>query len=202
MDSRYMDFKRSGYAWGWYTGEYKGHGMLHHFGSFAGFHAHLSFIPEKNIGLVVLNNEDMLSARVSGLIADHVYGVLLGEPDTSTRVAVRFEALLSQAADLRSAAARQRELIQGRASNLSLPLDAYVGTYSNELLGRMVVGLDREGALSIRWGRLATRATGADDRDHVRVEFAPNAGHHLAFGVKDGRVESIGFADATFRKEQ
>ena len=53
-DSNYNDFKRSGYAWGWYSGDYKGERMLHHFGSFAGFHAHLSFIPEKNMGLVVL----------------------------------------------------------------------------------------------------------------------------------------------------
>jgi len=96
LDSRYLDFKRSGYAWGWYTGEYKGKSMLHHLGSFAGFHAHLSFIPEENIGLIVLNNEDVLSSRLTNLIADFAYGVLLDEPDVTSRTQVRFDELLAQ----------------------------------------------------------------------------------------------------------
>ena len=99
VDSSYLDFKRTGYAWGWYTGQYKGKSMLHHFGGFAGFHAHLSFIPEENIGLVVLNNEDVLSARLTNLIADYAYGVLLDEPDISSKMSGRFDELLVQASE-------------------------------------------------------------------------------------------------------
>jgi CubicO group peptidase (beta-lactamase class C family) len=80
LDASYLDFARDGYAWGWYTGPYKGHPLLHHFGGFAGFHAHLSFMPDQNIALVVLNNEDVLGAPLTNLIADHVYGLLLHEP--------------------------------------------------------------------------------------------------------------------------
>ena len=45
-DASYLDFKRDGYAWGWYTGNYKDKRMLHHFGGFDGAHAHMSFLPE------------------------------------------------------------------------------------------------------------------------------------------------------------
>ena len=88
--AKYQDFERDGYAWGWYTGDYKGERMLHHFGGYAGTHSHLSFIPAKGIGLVVLNNEDFLSSKLTSLIADYVYGILLGDSTTIQRVQSRF----------------------------------------------------------------------------------------------------------------
>ena len=200
VDASYLDFKRTGYAWGWYAGEYKGKSMLHHFGGFAGFHAHLSFIPEANVGLVVLNNEDVLSARLTNLIADYVYGVLLHEPGISSKMSDRFDELLVQAREGQLATAKHRDVIQGRAWHLSLPLEAYVGTYSNDLLGEMIVELNNDKKPVIRWGRLAAVATAYDSTDHVRVEFAPNEGVPVSFVVKEGSVDAISFAHATFKK--
>lgn len=200
VDASYLDFKRTGYAWGWYTGEYKGKSMLHHFGGFAGFHAHLSFIPEANVGLVVLNNEDVLSARLTNLIADYVYGVLLDEPGISSKMSDRFDELLVQAREGQLAIAKHRDVILGRAWHLSQPLEAYVGTYSNDLLGEMIVELNNDKKPVIRWGRLAAVATGYDGTDHVRIEFAPNEGVPVSFVVKEGSVDAISFAHATFKK--
>lgn len=200
VDGRYLDFKRTGYAWGWYTGEYKGKPMLHHFGAFAGFHAHLSFIPEENVGLVVLNNEDFLSARLTSLIADYTYGVLLNESDIKSKVLGRFDELLEQARELQVAAARQREVIQGRAWNLSQPHEAYVGTYSNDLLGDMTVELNDDRKLVVSWGRLAAVATGFEKKDHVRVEFSPNSGDLVSFVVEGGKIDAISFEQMTFKK--
>ncbi len=200
LDASYLDFKRTGYAWGWYTGEYKRKHMLHHFGGFAGFHAHLSFIPEANVGLVVLNNEDVLSARLTNLIAHYVYGVLLDEPGISSKMSDRFDELLGQAREGRLATAKHRDVIQRRAWQLSQPLEAYVGTYSNHLLGEMVVELNNDNKPVIRWGRLAAVVTGYDSPDQVRVEFAPNEGTALTFVVKEGNVDAISYAHATFKK--
>lgn len=199
-DSSYLDFKRNGYAWGWYTGDYKGKRMLHHFGAFPGFHAHLSFIPEAGVGLVVLNNEDFLSARLTNLIADHVYGVLLREPGTQAASSARFDELLGKAKGLEQAVAKQRELVLGRAWNLSLPRQRYVGTYRHALLGDITVA-DEAGALVIRWGKLQAIAAGYGRKDHVRVEFAPNSGDLLAFVVANDRVNAIEFERMTFIKD-
>jgi CubicO group peptidase (beta-lactamase class C family) len=198
----FQDFKRAGYAWGWYTGEYKGRQMLHHFGGFAGFHAHLSFIPEANVGLVVLNNEDFLAAKVTNLIADYVYGVLLDEADINTKVSTRFDELLEKAKGLETAVAKQQEKIHGRAWDLSLPLQAYVGTYSNPLLGNVTVELDADDKPVISWGRLTAQATAYDMKDHVRVEFSPNTGNVIAFVVKDDKVGAIQFDKMMFTKAQ
>lgn len=200
LSASYLDFQRTGYAWGWYTGEYKGRKMLHHFGGFAGAHAHLSFMPDENIGLVVLNNEDMLAARLTNLIADYVYGVLLQQTDIKSSVSGRFDELNAQAAKLRTSVRDQRGVIQARPWNLSQPRAAYAGTYSHALLGDMTVALNDRQEMIIHWGRLTATATGYEEKDQIRVELVPNSGDVLAFKVDAERVESISFQGMAFVK--
>jgi CubicO group peptidase (beta-lactamase class C family) len=200
LNEKYMDFPRTGYAWGWYTGEYKRRRLLHHFGGFAGFHAHLSFMPDENIGLVVLSNEDFLGAQLANLIADHVYGVLLDEPDTEATLSRRFAELDTKAAQFRDTAAKRREEIRSRAWHLTLPRERYAGAYSHPQLGTMTVEVERDGAMVLRWGRVAAIATGYEKPDHVRVEFSPNSGEVLSFVVKDGAVKAISFNGMAFEK--
>ncbi|HSD18101.1 MAG TPA: serine hydrolase domain-containing protein [Thermomonas sp.] len=199
-DSAYLDFPRDGYAWGWYTGEYKGRRMLHHFGGFAGFHAHLSFMPEAGIGLVVLNNEDVLGARLTNLIADHAYGLALDEPGVAPRAEARFAALAGDARQLQQAALRQRDALRARPWRLSLPRAAYAGRYVHAELGEVNVALQADDALALRWGQLQAVASGYDKAEHVRVEFVPNSGEALQFVVDDGQVEALVLDGMRFAK--
>lgn len=200
LASKYLDFPRSGYAWGWYTGTYKGKTMLHHFGGFAGFHAHLSFMPDQDIALVVLNNDDVLGAQLTNLIADYVYGVLLEEPGMEATAARRFGELPAKAAEARAAATRQRGVIQARAWNLSQPRARYAGTYRNDRLGDLTVQVGADQHMVVRWGRLTATATGAEQPEHVRVELVPNAGEFLAFTVADGEVRAAALDNIVFKK--
>jgi CubicO group peptidase (beta-lactamase class C family) len=194
----FEDFKRTGYAWGWYIGEYKGKHMLHHFGGFAGFHAHLSFIPEANIGLVILNNEDFLAAKVSNLIADYVYGQLLGQANNNAKVAVRFDELLEKAKGLDAAVAAQQAKIDARKWDLSLPMKAYAGRYTHALLGEIRVELNADGKLHLYWGQLRAHASPYDMKDHARVEFVPNSGQVIEFVVHDKKVTAVRFEQMEF----
>jgi len=199
-DGNYNDFKRSGYAWGWYSGDYKGERMLHHFGSFAGFHAHLSFIPEKNMGLVVLNNEDFLSGHVTNLIADYSYGLLLNEADIKTKVAARFDELLVKAAGLPKASLKEQQKIQGRSFQLSLPVSAYVGTYRHPQLGDIQLTLTDKQQPQLQWGVLQTVATGYDQPDSLRLGWVPNSGEIAHFTLDAKHVTSLSFNEMTFQK--
>lgn len=199
-DSRYTDFQRSGYAWGWYVGEYKQQTMLHHFGGFAGFHSHLSFIPMQRIGLVVLNNEDMLSTRLTALIADYAYGLLVDEPGLAKRMDVRLAQLVTQAKDLQKGMAAQHVKLAQREWKLSRPLSEYTGTYQHPQLGNMEVSLNEQGKLFIRWGRLESIAGAFDNPDTVRVEFSPNSGDTLDFVVGNVGITGLRFAAASFKK--
>lgn len=198
--SQYLDFPRTGYAWGWYTGEYKGRQLLHHLGGFAGFHAHLSFMPEERIGLVVLNNEGVLAPRLTNLIADYVYGVLLQEPAIEAKAARRFDELQTQVQELRLAMDKQRDVIRARVWNLSRPRASYLGTYTDDLLGDMTVESNADQEMVIRWGRLAAVASAGERQDDVRVEFAPNSGAFLTFTVDHDDVAAISFEGMVFKK--
>jgi len=199
-DSRYLDFPRDGYAWGWYTGEYQGRRMLHHFGGFAGFHAHLSFMPEESIGLVVLNNEDVLSARLTNLIAEYAYALALGDAGIATPAPARFAKLAEDARKLDQSAAAQREKIRARAWRLSLPRQAYAGRYAHAALGDVTVEVEADGRMRLRWGQLQAEATGFDKPDQVRVEFVPGSGDVLEFVIADGKVKALVYDDTRFEK--
>ena len=199
-DSSYNDFKRSGYAWGWYSGNYKGERMLHHFGSFAGFHAHLSFIPEKNIGLVVLNNEDFLSGHVTNLIADYSYGLLLNEADIKTKVTARFDDLLVKAAGLPKAVLKEQQKIHSRTFQLSLPVAAYVGTYRHPQLGDIQLTLTDKQQPQLQWGELRTVATGYDQADSLRLNWVPNSGDIAHFTLDGNQVTGLSFNQINFKK--
>jgi CubicO group peptidase (beta-lactamase class C family) len=199
-DSRYLDFPRDGYAWGWYTGEYQGRRMLHHFGGFAGFHAHLSFMPDENIGLVVLNNEDVLGARLTNLIAEYAYAVALGNAGIAAQAPARFTKLAEDALKLDQSATAQREKIRAREWRLSLPRQAYAGRYAHALLGDVTVGVDGGEHMQLRWGQLQARATGYDKPEHVRVEFVPGSGDVLEFVIANGKVEALVYDDLRFEK--
>jgi CubicO group peptidase (beta-lactamase class C family) len=200
LTSHYLGFQRTGYAWGWYTGQYKDRRMLHHFGGFSGFHAHLCFMPEENIALVVLNNDDVLGPQLTNLIADYVYGVLLAQTGIESGLAQRFDELQGKAQQMRAATTEHRRVIQERTWTLSRPRSSYVGTYSNPLLGEMTVRMDPDQQMHLHWGRLAAVATAGKQQDQVRVEFAPNAGQFLAFTLVDGQVEGISFEQMAFEK--
>jgi len=201
-DSRYLDFPRDGYAWGWYTGEYQGRRMLHHFGGFAGFHAHLSFMPDENIGLVVLNNEDVLGARLTNLIAEYAYALALGDAGIAEQAPARFTKLTEDARKLDQSAAAQRDEIRAREWRLSLPRQAYAGRYVHALLGDLTVGVSADERMQLRWGQLQAEATGYDKPEHVRVEFVPGSGGVLEFVIANGKVEALVYDNLRFEKER
>ena len=81
LESSYQLFQRTGYGYGWYDGTYQGRRAVHHFGSYEGAHAHLSFMPEEGIGVVVLVNMHEPVNYFAEAVAGSVYDSLLGLPD-------------------------------------------------------------------------------------------------------------------------
>lgn len=198
-NTSYGDFSRNGYAWGWYTGNYKGQSMLHHFGGYAGVHAHLSFIPEQKIGLVVLNGEDFLSARLTGLIADYVYGELLGEDDNQSRLISRVEELKEKLVRLDMMISKEKKKIANREWLLSLPAQQYVGQYSHPLLGTIFIKLNDHQRFYVEWGDLHSDSTGMDNPDQIRVSLDPTSGSVIEF-VTENKVTALRYAGVEFIK--
>ncbi|MEH7399312.1 serine hydrolase, partial [Priestia megaterium] len=64
------------YGLGWFISAYRGYKVIHHGGNIDGFSALVSFIPEENMGLVILTNTG--TTLLPSYLANQIYDELLG----------------------------------------------------------------------------------------------------------------------------
>jgi CubicO group peptidase (beta-lactamase class C family) len=194
------EFVRDGYAWGWYTGDYKGQRMLHHLGGFAGTHALISFMPEKNIGVVILNNEGYLSRRMTGVATSIAYGILLGETNIELEAKKGLDKIEGVVEKFPKMKAAHIKKLNSRPWKLSKPKVDYVGIYKHPLLGKIKIELDDKGAFHYSWGQLKSIAQAFTKQDTMRVELIMFSGYPVQFQFTDNKVSSLIFDGNTFEK--
>jgi CubicO group peptidase (beta-lactamase class C family) len=73
----FFTFDRDSYGLGWYIGRYRGEKLIHHFGSFPGARSHLSFMPDHDLAIVVLMNEEDPGFYFVDAVASDVYDAAL-----------------------------------------------------------------------------------------------------------------------------
>ncbi len=173
-------YRRQSYGLGWYLGPYRDARMLHHFGGFSGFRAHVSYLPEQGIGVAAFANESTVGLRVVNAIANFIYDRTGGYPDAGQRL----DAALDDAGKRYREAARRIVAWHARRANLPLtlvrPRGAYTGQYEHPHWGR--IGIVAEGeTLRVTCGVLRALAEPVDKPDAVWVELEPGAGTVLQF---------------------
>lgn len=78
VESGFYTYERNGYDLGWYHGTYEGEKLIHCFGSFpGGYRAHVSYMPEKKIGVIALTNLFPEGIFLPDIAANYVYDTLL-----------------------------------------------------------------------------------------------------------------------------
>ncbi len=201
-DAEFGPFKRGGYGLGWYVASYQDEPMLHHFGSFAGFRSHVSFMPEHDLGVAVVVNEGSVGSRLADVFATFVYDWWLGKPDVETKYAAMaepFPRMVEQqqgriAADLARRAERQW--------TLSEPLEAYTGTYVSRLYGTLTITIE-EGVLAARIGNMHAVSTPYTAPNTIRVELVPFRGEVIGFELgDDGKAVRARYDDTVFEREE
>ena len=123
------------YGLGWNLRDYHGRKMVSHGGAIRGMRAHVTLIPEANLGVVVLVNGPQSSFPTA--IANAAVDLYLGLPPRDW--SQHWLAALA-AADARALAAR-RKAESERVPNTtpSLPLASYSGTYADSMYGEIQV---------------------------------------------------------------
>lgn len=71
----YFTYKRTGYSLGWDIAEYQNDTILTRFGGLAGISFHISFLPNKNIGIIAFSSDNRASA-LPHLMANYAYNKL------------------------------------------------------------------------------------------------------------------------------
>lgn len=127
-------FKFSEYGLGWGVQEYRGQKIVAHSGAIDGMQSMIAMIPEKKLGLVVLTNG--LRTVLGTAVELRVLDAFLGGPVTD------HSAVLKKASDDAARAAREKTPPpSATVAPPTLPLDRYAGTYSNVMLGDVVITL-------------------------------------------------------------
>jgi CubicO group peptidase (beta-lactamase class C family) len=189
QDRDFGSFHRFGWGLGWDLATYGGETVLQRFGGFQGFHSHLSFMPARNIGVVVLANGGGASGLIADLVATHAYDRLLLKPvgDIDARLA----ALAASIDEGRAADARGRASRRARPQVTPLPREAYVGTYDSPVLGRMIWTL-ADDRLRVRMGVARSDAEVFNgDAHQMRVELT-GSGTVVSFDVPAGATRPTG----------
>lgn len=199
----YGMFDRDGYALGWHTGTYGGDPMLHHFGGFPGFHTHTSFMPDRDLGVVVLANESGIGGRLASLLAAFAYDWWNAAPSDRDAVVARArEARDAIKTQMTAGLDRYAQSLAERAERtwqLSLAPSAYSGTYVHPGYGTMVVEVI-DGELAARLGRLHAVATPFTQPETARVELIPGRGQVLTFQLGDDRADAVVWDGETFER--
>ena len=200
LDSRSGAYTREGYGLGWYAGRYGEDLLVHHFGGFSGSRAHVSFMPARGLGVVVMVNEDLVAGDLADLIANYVYDWMAGLPDVDAVHAARVDTLVETRDARRARLAASLEERRGRARTLSQPDEAYAGHYRSPALGALAVTAGPDG-LEFAIGQLSAVAENATGAETVRVELVPFQGMLAEFEVREGVPVAVSLAGYRFVRD-
>jgi CubicO group peptidase (beta-lactamase class C family) len=99
QDRAYFTYQRIGYTLGWDVAEYNEETLLTRFGTYAGYSVHVSFMPEKKLGVIAFTNQDVAFV-LPHVIANYAYNLTLGKENTE-------EALKTEADRLKKSVEKQ-----------------------------------------------------------------------------------------------
>lgn len=177
-------YRREGYALGWRVGRFGDDLLLHHFGNFGGSRAHVSFMPERGIGLVVLINEDAVAGGFADLLANYLYDLYRDVPDVDATYDAQVLALAGRIEGLRPRIAADLEARRARPWLIGRPLTELAGVYENPDMGRMEIAVAND-QVSVRIGVLSAVAEPFTQPETLRVELIPLQGQVITFDGPD-----------------
>jgi hypothetical protein len=111
--------------------------MLSHAGNTLGFTAEFTFLPERNLGVVVLTNQRI--SFLNGAVRSRLFEMLFEQPYTADEAfQFSFNLIRDQYLEIRD---RSERTAEPEAAALA------VGSFTNDALGDVTIGLNSEGML-------------------------------------------------------
>ncbi len=125
------------YGLGWIVSDYHGLTMLSHAGNTLGFTSEFAFLPERDLGIVVLTNQRL--SPLNSAVRTRLFEMLFEQPH-STEEVLQFQLNL-----MRDQYAKILEQIERTAEPEAI--DIAVGAYTNEALGDVTIRRSEDGVL-------------------------------------------------------
>jgi CubicO group peptidase (beta-lactamase class C family) len=184
----------NGYGFGWQIGTLGADTILTHGGGFLGFSTSMSFMPQRRIGVIVMTNENGTGSALAELAARAAYSRLISgkgfSPDSLARIR-------TEAEGFRERVAADRARRAARPQTLPFPLEAYAGSYENELYGRVVFSVVN-GKLEARAGQAWSAVEVFDGAQNaLRVELT-GSGTVARFTFEGSRAVAVEVSGVRF----
>lgn len=196
---RFAYFDREGWGAGWDLGSYNGEPMVSRFGSYGNTRSHLSFLPARRIGAVVMSTGG--PSALTDVIAAYAYDLESGRSYAKDSADARLAALKQRVDGAGRARATQDSIRAARQRQpLTHPLASFAGTYEAPGYGRIVLA-ERGGKLDYRWGDLYGPADIFDaSKDQLRIEIV-GSGNVVAFSFpQTGPASSVSLQGVMFTR--
>lgn len=134
------------YGLGWIVSDFHGLQLLSHGGNMLGFTSEFAFLPERNLGVVVLTNQriSLLNTGVVGRLFE-----MLFELPESVDAELQFSWNLAREQSLEGLEQIER-IVEGVDTEL------YTGAYTNEALGDVAISLSEDGVLMFDAGEFVS----------------------------------------------
>jgi CubicO group peptidase (beta-lactamase class C family) len=189
------------YGMGWQIGKYRTEKVISHNGGYAGYRAHISYMPDKRIGVGVLVNNDLAGGRVADMLAAYAYDLWLGTPNAEADYAKQLDEFAGLYARRKQQTIDEAANRAKRTSQLTEPLAAYVGKYANDLYGTVDISVVGQ-TLGVRMGNMYALATPFTQPNTVRVAMEPGGGGEVIGFAKgaDGQYASLSYRGEKFTK--
>ncbi|HJU69716.1 MAG TPA: serine hydrolase [Gemmatimonadaceae bacterium] len=186
----------NGYGFGWQIGTVGADTVLTHGGGFLGFSTSMSFMPQRRIGVIVMTNENGTGSALAELAARAVYSQLINGQGFTADSLARIRA---EAEGFRERVAADRARRAARPQTLPFPLEAYAGTYENDLYGRLVFSVVN-GKLEARAGAAWSAVEVFDGAQNaLRVELT-GSGSVARFTFEGNRAIAVEVSGVRFRR--
>ena len=188
-------FSGTGYGMGWRLGQFEQNEVVYHFGSFAGYFSHLSFIPHKNIGVAIFVNNSF-GMPIANKISEYIYKLYMGiETDEDKLI----EDIINTVNKYREMLVQFEQKNSERQWQFSLPKNKYEGTFYNKKFGVFDISLIKDEFI-IKIANLESIGTPYPKDDCIRIELIPYSGSLIYFNIENDTVVSINYKDETFIK--
>ena len=155
LSASFYKYKRFAYGLGWYLSDYNGDLLVHHFGGYAGFRSHISFMPKYKIGVAGFVNDDGEGFYLPDLVADYAYNLLSGKKDAEKIAEKEYNEYI-QRID------KKRKKTEGEKTESNLltknEMKDFVGTYYNEDYGMLRIRI-KGNILTANMGNLEGKIT-------------------------------------------
>lgn len=186
------------YGWGWYVRELNGRRLLEHRGGYAGASTYMSFMPDEKIAVVVLNNQDKWGGDLAYAVEKLAYSISLGQTSEQvTEIVTDYE----QFVDKNVEKFYSNKTAKSPAITKDLAMDI-VGTYYNELLGKITLTKSADNGYFIKWGNLESQLYSSDEPNHLAVEFVPTRRQAILFLTGSNDETYLEFKDYRFLKSK